>query len=86
MIGQEVIVCVQLINLMIRSMFYAKIVFNIALYVQITKIANNVILIEFLMGLNVVVNKGFMRVLESALNVPRIAWIVIPHNVNNVLN
>ena len=72
--------------MMIRSIIHAKIAFNIALFVKINMFANHVKLIDFLMGLDVVVNKAFMRALEFALNVPRIAWIVIHHNVYNVLN
>ena len=46
-------------------MFYAKIVFNIALYVMVS-IANNVILIEFLMARIVFVKKVIMRAMEAA--------------------
>ena len=72
--------------MMIRSMIHAKIAFNIALFVKSNMIANHVRLIEFLMGLDVVVNKASMRAWEFALDVPRIALIVIHHNVYNVLN
>ena len=68
-IDRALIVHVLLINLMIKSMFYASIVSNIALFVKIKMIANNVILIEFLMDLNVLVNKAFMRVQDFATNV-----------------
>ena len=66
------IVYAQVTNMMIILMFYAKIVLNIALYVMVSN-ANNVILIEFMMGRIVFVKKVIMRVMWDVKSVNLVA-------------